>query len=804
MKVKSSKKPTPKKKGSWLGRLIVRTVLLGLFVFTVSVLVFLVVYFKPAHDRISQGLPSEDYSPGYGQIYYGPVETYNPKTDEAKAKVNKMTAVTTGKDKPQKRIAYSAGQWPGPVVAVLLATEDREFYSHPGINLKRAIGAAVKNIQVWRLKEGASTLTQQISKGYFLTIDKTFDRKFREWGFALAIETAASKDEIFAMYCNGVNLGQAVGGYAIVGFGEAAEYYFGEKIHEYNKVNPKNLAHIASLVALLKGPSWYSAYGHPDRLLQRRNLVIDNAVGFEFKDPKGQVTVVTREMAEQAKKLPLGVKNQQAVAATDGGVQYAVKPVEKQLERVLPKADLARLNVYSTIIEPVQKAAMDVIKTEMPHIERELKNRGINPQGVQVALVAMESGSGAVVASVGGRNFADSQLDRVNEGRMTPGSAFKPFVYWKAFNLEGSQFSPLTELPDEMLPDYFGPGKPGPNNFGGKPSGKSMTLRYGLTKSENTIAVRLIKEVKPKLVSDFAEELGLPRPQDGLASALGVSTANPFQVARAYIPLSRGDGQLVEPSYIRRVTSEDGKTLYRLTPEPRQVSSPESVFLTTNILRDVLDKGTGSQVRAHGFKSLAAGKTGTSRDAWFVGYTPKIVCAVWIGFDEGVTLELTGGSTSAIIWVEFMKKLQAIMPWYFQGTWEKPEGILQAQYQMPDGKLGTEYFLAGYQGLAKVEYLQPDGQKGYKYFVKGSEPTAIEPQVIQVQVVDEGGGVPPEIKPLPRRPTEGEELPVIKVPRRGEELPVIPANRKRTITGGEGEIQGRTPGGEVGKTRPPS
>jgi penicillin-binding protein 1B len=579
----------------------------------------------------------------------------------------------------EKRKIIDYKDLPKDLVNGITSIEDRRFFEHSGIDLRGIARALLTDIQTGDMKEGGSSITQQLVKNFFLNPEKTWKRKLSEAYMSVILEQRLSKEEIMAMYCNQIYLGQR-GGFSINGFGEAARTYFGKDVSQLA------LHESALLAGIIQSPNRYSPYSHEDRAKERRNQVLDAMVETEK---------ITRDQANAAKKTPLGV-----VTAKSGGVDasdapyfidYLTRQVESQYEE-RDGSSLRSLRIYSTIDLELQHAAYQAITKNMANVEKMLAKRKGGTAGLQAAMVAMNAKTGEVVAMVGGRDYAQSQLNRATDARRQPGSVFKPFVYAAAITAGGDNPSnPITTATtfiDEPKTFSSSSGPWSPSNFGGNFTMGPITVRDALVQSKNVVTVEVAQMVGLSNVARLAEKAGLTKVPQVPSMALGVAEATPLQMASAYTAFANR-GRRIAPISVKRVTTKDGSTLFESRLEPKDVMSPQVAYIMTSMMQDVLDHGTGSRVRQMGFSGVAAGKTGSSRDAWFAGYTPNLVCVVYVGFDDNSDIGLTGGVIAAPIWGDFMIRALRIRP-ELGGSFEDPGGLVVCDIDPATGSAPSE------------------------------------------------------------------------------------------------------------------
>lgn len=585
---------------------------------------------------------------------------------------------------------------PRHLVDGIVAIEDRQFFEHPGINWRGIARALIRDYQAGAIREGGSSITQQLVKNIFLFPDRTWKRKLAEAYMSLILEQRLTKEEILAMYANQIYLGQR-GGYSINGFGQAARTYFGKDI--------SNLAlHESALLAgIIRSPNYYSPYSNEERARERRNMVLEKMV---------EAGRLDRASADGAKKQGLGV-TLRALGVNTSDAPYFTDYLMRQLERLYEgdEQSLRSLRIYSTIDLDLQRAAYEVLTSNMARIEERIGSRMVETAGLQAALVALNARTGEILAMIGGRDYSTSQLNRATDARRQPGSVFKPFVYAAALEVGesgiGTAITAASFFNDAPQTFEYDGQSYRPGNFGDKYENRPLTVREALVNSKNVITVEIAQRIGFAQVRAFAERAGIANVPLYPSAALGTGEATPLQIAVAYSAFANA-GDRVAPTSIRRLTTREGTTIFEGKSATKQVMSPELAFVMTSIMEDVLTSGTGTRVRQRGFEGRAAGKTGSSRDAWFAGYTPNLVCVVWIGYDNNSDIGLTGGETAAPIWGEFMSRALRHRP-DLGGDFAMPEGVQQFEIDPVTGNVPTadgvvtrtEYFLPG---------TSPDGQ----------------------------------------------------------------------------------------------
>src|SRR6267142_2816319 len=589
----------------------------------------------------------------------------NSRVDRAWLEPELITSVT-GHERAKRRIV-GFNDLPTHLVKAIVVTEDRSFFEHYGVNIRGIIRAFVRRYDSDPTspiaRQGGSSITQQLVKNLLLSPERTWRRKVAEAYMSVILETRLKKEQIFALYCNQVYLGQQAG-FSINGFGEAAGAYFNKDVT--NLTLPES----AFLAGLIRSPNRYNPYHTLDTATSRRNQVLDSMA---------EAGVITSDEATTAKALPL------QVAAVKGRIDVSDAPyfsdfVQNQLgDMIAGSGSAEHLRIYTTVDMDLQRAAYAAVTKQLTALDKIEKKR-FEPGTLQAALVAMNAKTGEIVAMVGGRDYSKSQLDRATDALRQPGSVFKPWVYATALNTAYDPvprvITPATTYMDEPKTFMFDNQEYSPGNFGEKYSNQPVTLRDGLVHSLNVVTVDVAMEVTIGRVMTLAAKAGLPRPPRAYpAMALGTSEATPLQIASAYTSFATL-GTRTSPIAINRITTGNGVTIAAPTPQKSDVMRPDVAYVMTSFLKDVVNRGTAAPVRARGFKGNVAGKTGTSRDGWFAGYTPNLVWVVWVGFDDGSPLGLTGANSALPIWTDFMGVALGEHP-EWQGDWQMPVGIEQ-------------------------------------------------------------------------------------------------------------------------------
>jgi penicillin-binding protein 1B len=596
----------------------------------------------------------------------------------------------------EKRRLVRFEDLPTQMVDAVLSAEDKRFFEHGGFDSIRVLGAAWADVRRGQRAQGASTIDMQVARSFFFTTKRVWSRKIKETLVALELDQRFTKQQIFTLYANEVYLGNR-GSFAIRGFGEAAEAYFGKDIRDLS------VGEDAFLAGIIRAPSRYSAAeAHPDRAVEARDRVLTQMV------ENGYLSAADSETAKNTKLHFVGA----GVNAADG--PYFVDMVKDHLLGQLSETDLSNQSyrIYTTLDPALQRAATAAVDFGAQNLDKLLARRyaawtkkGEAAPKPQIALVALDPETGEIRALVGGRSYGESQLNHA-VARRQPGSAFKPFVYAAAFNnaVAGLQpvVTPATMVVDEPTTFMFDGKDYTPNNFGQEFYG-SVTARDALIHSLNVATVKIAEMVGYDRVAAVAHQMGLGNNIVGTpAMALGAYEMTPIDVAAGYTVFAN-NGVRAEPLFIRRVYDAQGRPVEEFEPTTRPVLDPRVAYLTTTLMEDVINRGTGASVRALGFEAPAAGKTGTSRDGWFAGFTSNLVCVVWVGFDDNRDLGLSGTVSAAPIWGEFMKHAVTLPGYRNPEQFDPPSGLVQVTVDPQSEQLATpscpstkqEVFIAG-------------------------------------------------------------------------------------------------------------
>jgi penicillin-binding protein 1B len=582
----------------------------------------------------------------------------------------------------EKRRAISYDDIPKVLRDAVLSVEDRRFFEHPGFDPVRILGAAWADLRHGARVQGGSTISMQVARSFFFNTDRTLRRKVAETVVALELEHRFNKQQIFELYANEIYLGNR-GSFAIHGFGEASLAYFNKDIRELT------LPEYAFLAGIIHAPNRYSASERrPERAVEARDRAL-----LAMTENK----VITPDQARDAKKPPLQIVGGGLEGST---APYFVDMVKDHLLDRFSESDLLSqsFRIYTTLDTELQRAASDAVDIGVKNIDSQLARRyarwrkeGQAVPEAQVAMVVLDPHTGEIKALVGGRDYGESQLNHIL-ARRQPGSAFKPFVYAAAFQggVDGIQpiVTPATTVMDEPTTFEFDGKEYTPNNYGEKFHGQ-VTVREALMYSLNVATVKVAELVGYTRVTDMAHQFGLDpsiRPTPSLA--LGAYEMTPLEVATGYTILAN-EGVRTEPMFIRTVVNAKGDSLEKNAIQSRRALDPRVAYLVTSMMEDVINHGTGATVRARGFTAPAAGKTGTSRDGWFAGYTTNLLAIVWVGFDDNRDLGLSGAAAPAPIWADFMKRAVTMPAYQNVQEFEMPEGVTRVTIDPESLELAT-------------------------------------------------------------------------------------------------------------------
>lgn len=592
-----------------------------------------------------------------------------------------------GKER-ERRHLVSLRQIPDELIHAVLAAEDNRFYDHHGFDPIGILRALYVNLRYGEIRQGGSTITQQLAKNFFLTPERTFSRKANELILSVIIEWKYAKHEILEIYLNDIYLGQS-GSVAINGVEEASIFYFGKG------VNDLTLAEAATMAGLIRAPGRYSPFRHVDRCRQRRDDVLKAMhakrwISAEALDTARSQPVRTTKESVSVQKAP-----------------YFLDYLTQQLEALYSTEDLTRLglSIYTTLDTRVQSAAEQALSRGLARLEQALPSlkRADPARRLQGAVVVIQPKTGFILAMVGGRDYTDSQYNRVTQSRRQPGSAFKPFVYLAALNT----LTPASRL-SSALRTYEIDGQAWtPENFS-EDSETDISMRMALATSNNRATVDMAMRVGLDVIVDQVTPFQFTTPLRPYPSlALGAFEMIPIELARAYCAFA-GDGVLPFPLSLKDVADDRGQILNQRHLDIETLISPAKAYIVTDMLRNVVTDGTARSLAAWRIPGAVAGKTGTTnnfRDAWFVGYTPDILGLVWVGFDNGESINASGSKAALPIWADLMSAI----PDYLSGAdFRMPQGVVRLRVCSESGLLAEGRFCPHPVDEIFLEENQPD------------------------------------------------------------------------------------------------
>ena len=556
----------------------------------------------------------------------------------------------------EKRHLVSIHQVPEYLIYAVLAAEDGRFYKHHGIDPRGILRALYTNLRHGAIRQGGSTLTQQLAKNYFLTPERTLSRKINEAILSVIIEAIYEKNEILEIYLNEIYLGQK-GSVSINGVGAASSFYFDKPVSKLS------LPEAATIAGLIKGPNHFSPYVDKSRCKDRRNMVL-NAM-----HRKGWISNDNLKAALSAKVEPSGFNLQGKKAP------YFIDYLSGQIETLYPAEVLNSmgLSIYTTLDTQVQAAAELALEKGLARLEKSIPalRRKKVEEKLQGAVIVVQPKTGYILAMVGGRNYRASQFNRIIQSLRQPGSAFKPLIYLTGLE----EFTPASRLSNDPKTYMVNNKEWEPQNF--SPSDEfNVSMRMALAKSYNLATVDLAMKTGLEKIVNTAAEFHFSTPFKPYPSlALGAFEVIPIELARAYCVFA-ADGMLPYPLSLKDVTDENKKLLKQKHMNIERLTSPAKAFIISSMLRSVTTEGTARSLISRGISWPVAGKTGTTnnfRDAWFVGYTPDILALVWVGFDNQDSIFSTGSAAALPIWADLMNSV----PQYVSENWYKmPPGVL--------------------------------------------------------------------------------------------------------------------------------
>ncbi|WP_447984074.1 PBP1A family penicillin-binding protein [Nitrospira sp. Nam74] len=584
---------------------------------------------------------------------------------------------------------------PPQIIDAVLSIEDHRFYEHVGIDPRGILRAAFQNLKGGTVVQGGSTITQQLAKNLYYTQQRTYIRKLKEAFAALVLETKYSKQDILESYLNEIYLGQS-GSIAVYGIGQAAQYYFGKSLSQLS------VPEAALLAGMIKGPNTYAPVRDPKRAKHRRDLVL-----LRMK----QEGRLSDKQYQAALNTPIRVTT----------LQHGVTDAPYFLDYVLSEIDDSSdspqtgLRLFTTLDLEMQRTAEEAVSTGLSRLESKYPFLKKTADHLQGALIAIDPKSGAILAMVGGRDYRTSQFNHAVQAKRQAGSLFKPFIYLTAFEqglaAKEGPITPATLVDDSPISFPQGTSSWIPQNYDRQFHGQ-ITVRTALEQSLNIPAVRIAQSIGIPNIIRTLRSVGISGPLDEhLSLALGSSEVSLLEITSAFGALAQA-GQYLSPSgitsLVEQVSEQAGHQIRQQNFETMQAFSPQSAYLVTSILQGVVQRGTAAPAQRMGLTAKVAGKTGTTddhRDAWFVGYTRDLVVGVWVGFDGGATLKLTGAQAALPIWVDFFRKAVAGFPIDFP----VPPGIITRTIDPHTAQLATS--------------ACPDSLD--ESFIEGTEPTIL-------------------------------------------------------------------------------
>ena len=635
-------------RGGWKRRLWA-----GLGIFTILVVLSAYAGAYAAYRHYARDLPSLDA-----------LRLYRPKTVSFLYADDGRVIAEYARE---RRYVVPLERIPNHLILAFLAAEDANFYHHPGVDVSGMVRAFLKNWEAGRIVQGGSTITQQVTRTFLLSNEQTYERKIKEAILAYRMERHLSKEEILFLYLNQIYLGG--GAYGVEA---AARTFFAKNVENLS------LAEAAMMAGLVKAPSRYNPLENLSLARRRQNYVLERMAAAGF---------VSAEEAARALKEDVSIQSDPNPAAATGFAEQVRRQVVEKLGEDRLYED--GLRIYTTVNPDMQKAALAAVvrgleELEARHPEADPDLANMSP--VQGALVCLDPVSGAVKAMVGGRDPGESDFNRAVQAKRQPGSAFKPFVYAAAL---AAGYTPADTILDEPV-EYEDNGRVwSPQNYDRKFDGPT-TLYEGLVRSRNVVTVRLLEKAGLDMVIRYAKAMGI-RSHLGrnLSLALGTSEVSLLEMASAYGVIDNG-GRCVAPRFITRIEDRDGRELIRFTPRSEVVLDEATAYILLDMMRGVVESGTGGRAAIDG--RPLAGKTGTTSDladAWFIGFSPKLVTGVWVGRDlrERLGDRETGGRAAAPIFKYFMESALAGKP---AGEFVPPPGVIFANIDPETGQLADE------------------------------------------------------------------------------------------------------------------
>ena len=575
----------------------------------------------------------------------------------------------------EDRVPVSLGSVPKVLTDAIIATEDRTFYSHEGISIRGTLRALWIDIRAKSLVAGGSTLTQQLVKNLFLTSERTFTRKGHEALMALLLEMKYEKARILEAYLNEIYLGQN-GSVQIVGVEQASQVYFGKK------VTYLSLPQAATLAGMIRSPNVLSPLKYPERAMARRNVVLKGM--FDLR-------MITQREYEEASAAPLGLTR---FPKTSRSAPFFVDLVLKQLRETYPETQLKTegLRIFTTLDTIMQRSAEESLDNGIANLSKKYRHIRTSKTPLEGVVLTIQPGTGYVKALVGGRNYSKTQFNRAIQARRQPGSLFKPFVYVTGMDpARGAQvLTASTVLDDSPISVQAGSAVWKPQNYDNRFHGR-VTVREALAHSYNIPAVRAAIDAGVPNVIRTAANIGVESKLQPYPSvSLGSFEVTPLEIAYAYSVFANL-GVKAEPVTILAVVTRDGGIKETREVKMKRVAPAAVCYVMNDVLKDVFNYGTAARARSLGFEHEFAGKTGTTnnyRDAWFIGYSPRVLTLVWVGYDDGHSVRLAGADACVPIWTRHMNRIDGVIP---DVDWKRPEDVTQREIDPDSGMLATPY-----------------------------------------------------------------------------------------------------------------
>lgn len=612
------------------------------------------------------------------------IQNLETQAVEPKVKLEPKMLSTIAAEGDGRRKVINFADLPPHLIKAITVTEDRAFFEHYGVNIRGIARAAWHrydgNEDSPLANQGGSSITQQLVKNLLLTNAPTLERKAKEAFMSVILETRLSKEEIFTLYANQIYLGQQ-NGVSIYGVGEASSVYFGKDVSQIT------LDEAAFIAGIIRSPNRYNPFKNPERVAERRNQVLDSMA---------EVGEISAEQHSAARAAKLELKPMSSKKDLQGMPYFSQYVVEELPKVVSDPEALQHLRVYTSIDPDLQRMAYETVSKRLDQLDKYFPKK---PKGsLNASLVAIRPKTGEIVAMVGGRDYMTNQFNRATNAMRQPGSVFKPFVYAAAVNsaydAASRVFTAATVLKDEKKTFTFGNDSYAPNNYGDHFSNQEVTLRDALVRSKNTVTVDIGMQVNIGRVMNLANKAGLPKVEKAYPSmALGTAEATPLQVATGYTMFANL-GDRVLPMPITQVTAGDGTPVSVPQVDRKNVVRSDVAYILDDMMKDVINRGTAAQVQGWGLRNNAgktafAGKTGTSRDGWFAGFTPELVVVVYVGFDDGDDLGMKGSDSAMPIWADFMQEALRRYP-EWNGDWAMPAGVRKAEIDIRNGSLIRE------------------------------------------------------------------------------------------------------------------